>query len=77
MILNDCGIPVHPAANAVILIVADTGVVPVFVAVKAGIELFPDAGKPMAVLLFVQVNVVPATGPAKTTGLLAVPLHRI
>ena len=41
--------------------VAVTGVVPVLVAVKAGVFPEPLAASPIVVLEFVQANVVPAT----------------
>ena len=47
------------------VIVAVTGAVVLFVAVNDGISPDPLAARPMAVLLFVQVNVVPLTGPDK------------
>jgi hypothetical protein len=58
-------VPVQPFAVGVITMVAVIGVAPVFVAVKEGIFPDPLAARPMAVLLFVQVNVVPATGPVR------------
>ena len=36
-----------------------------FVAVKDGTGPFPLAARPIAVLLFVQLKLVPPTGPAK------------
>ena len=45
--------------------VAVMGVLVALVAVKAGMFPFPLAARPIAALLFVQVNVVPATGPDK------------
>ena len=47
------------------VIVALTGDVVAFVAVNEGILPEPFAPSPIAVLLFVQVNVVPLTGPDK------------
>jgi hypothetical protein len=49
----------------VIVIVAVIGDVVAFVAVNAGILPEPFAARPIAVLLFVHVNVVPLTGPDK------------
>jgi hypothetical protein len=52
---------------------AEIGIVIVLVAVNAGMLPDPLAASPMAVLLFVQVNVVPLTGPDKeVAGTLAV-----
>ena len=63
--LNVDGVPVHPFAVGVTVIVAVIGEVVAFVAVNEGISPDPFAGRPIAVLLFVQVNVVPLTGPDK------------
>jgi hypothetical protein len=49
----------------VIVIVAVIGDVVAFVAVNEGILPEPFAARPIAVLLFVHVNVVPLTGPDK------------
>jgi hypothetical protein len=49
----------------VTVIVAVIGDVVAFVAVNEGILPEPLAARPIAVLLFVQVNVVPLTGPDK------------
>jgi hypothetical protein len=51
------------------VIVAVTGTEVAFVAVKAGISPDPLAARPMVVLLFVQVKVVPGTDPV--TGVMA------
>jgi hypothetical protein len=55
--------PLHPLAVGVIVIVAVIGDVVALVAVNAGMSPEPLAASPMAVLLFVHVNVVPLTGP--------------
>jgi hypothetical protein len=54
---------VHPYAEGVIVMVAVTGTFKTLVAVNAGTSPVPFAPKPTAGLLFVQVNVVPDTGP--------------
>ena len=59
------GVPVHPFAVGVTIIVAATGAVVAFVAVNEGMLSEPLAARPIAGLLFVQVNVVPLTGPDK------------
>ena len=59
------GVPVHPFAVGVTVIVAVIGDVVALVAVNEGILPEPFAARPIAVLLFVQVNVVPLTGPDK------------
>jgi hypothetical protein len=57
---------VHPFAEGVIDMVAVTGTFKALVAVNAGTSPVPFAPKPIDVLLFVQVNVVPDTGPVIT-----------
>ena len=59
------GVPVHPFADGVIVIAAVAGEVVAFVAVNEATLPEPLAASPIAVLLFVQVNVVPLTGPDK------------
>jgi len=61
--VNVKGVPVHPLAVGVTVIVAVIGDVVAFVAVKEGTLPDPLPASPIAVLLFVQVNVVPVTGP--------------
>ena len=62
---NVVGAPVHPFADGVTVIVALIGKIVAFVVVNEGTLPEPLAARPMAVLLFVQVNVVPLTGPDK------------
>ena len=57
------GVPVHPFAVGVTVIVAVIGEAVAFVAVNEGTLPEPLAASPIAMLLFVQVNVVPLTGP--------------
>jgi hypothetical protein len=57
--------PVHPFADGVTVMVAVMGAVVALVAANEGISPGPPAARPMSVLLFVQVNVVPPTGPEK------------
>ena len=59
------------------VMIADIGAVPEFVARKAAMFPVPEAANPIAVLLFVQVNVPPAGVLAKlATGIVA-PLQTI
>ena len=53
----------HPFAVGVTVILADIGAVELLVAIKAGMLPDPLAGRPMAVLLFVQEKVVPVIDP--------------
>src|SRR4030095_5221240 len=65
VIVNVEGVPVHPFAAGVTVIVAVIGEVVALIAVNEGTLPEPLAPRPIAVLLFVQVNVVPLTGPDK------------
>ena len=65
MIVNVDGVPVQPFAVGVTLIVAVIGEAVALVAVNEGILPEPLAARPIDVLLFVHVNVVPLTGPEK------------
>jgi hypothetical protein len=58
-------VPLHPFAVGVTVIVAVTGDVVALAAVNVGTSPEPLAASPIAVLLFVHVNVVPLTGPDK------------
>ena len=63
--VNVDGVPVQPFAVGVTVIVVVIGEVVAFVAMNEGIFPEPLAARPMAVLVFVHVNVVPLTGPDK------------
>ena len=65
VIVNVFGAPVQPFAVGVTVIVAAIGEVVALVAVNEGILPEPLAARPIDVLLFVHVNVVPLTGPEK------------
>lgn len=69
--------PEQELAIGLIVIVAVKGVVPVFIAVNAGIEFVPEAGIPILVLLAVQLYAVPETEPAKLIWVLESPAQRI
>ena len=56
------------------MIVAVTGVIPVFTAVNEGMLPDPLAARPIDVLLLVQLNTVPATAPVKLAEVVE-PLH--
>jgi hypothetical protein len=77
VIANDCDMPGQPDADGVTVMVAVTGVVPVFIAVKAGISPLPFAAKPIDVLLFVQLKVEPLTAPEKLIRFVVAPLHKV
>ena len=63
--VNVDGVPVHPFAVGVTVIVEVIGEVVAFVAVNEGTLPEPLDPSPIAVLLLVQVNVAPLTGPDK------------
>ncbi len=75
MIVKVVGVPRHPFAFGVTVIVAITGVIPVFVVVKLGILPLPVAARPIDGVSFVQSKVVPFTLPVKGIVPLAMPLH--
>ena len=65
VIVNVVGVPWHPLAVGVTVIVAVMGEFVELVVVKEGTDEgpVPLAASPIAVLSFVQVKVVPDTGP--------------
>jgi len=69
------GIPVQPPALGVTVIVAVIAVAVAFTVVNAGIVPVPLAPSPIAVLLFVQLYVAPATLPLSVTAASVVPAH--
>ena len=75
--VNVWAAPGQPAADGVTVIVAVTGAVPVLIAANEGIFPLPDAAKPIDVLLFVQLKVVPLTAPEKATRFVEAPLHKV
>ena len=64
-------------AVGVTAIVAVIGLAVVFVALKAAIFPEPLPVKPIAVLLFVQVYVVPAVGLVNEEAVTVAPLHTV
>lgn len=77
VIVNVMAVPGQPAATGVTVMVAVTGALVVFVAVKLAIFPVPEAASPMLGVLFVQLNTVPATGLVKVTAVVAAPLHTV
>jgi hypothetical protein len=63
VIVNKNGVPIHPFANGITVIVAITGAVPALVAVKDGIFPVPFAASPMDGALLTHTKVEPDTGP--------------
>jgi len=70
-------VPVHPLTEGVTVIVAVTGVVPVFVAAKEAMFPLPLAASPMDGLLLVQSNEVPVTVSTKVMAVVEAPLHNV
>lgn len=77
VMVNVSGVPGQPAAVGVTVMVAVTGVLPLLLAVNAGIFPVPLAARPIEVLLFVQLKVVPAREPEKFTALVRAPSHNV
>ena len=77
VMVNVWAAPGQPAADGVTVIVAVTGVLVKLMAVNAGIFPLPDAAKPIDVLLFVQLKVVPLIAPEKVTRFVDAPLHKV
>ena len=77
VMVNVAGVPTQAPKAGVTVIVATTGAVPVFTAVKDAILPVPLAAKPMEGVLLVQLNVVPGTEPVKVTAAVAVLLHTV
>ena len=68
---------VPPGPTGVTVIVADIGAAVALVAVKLGILPVPAAANPIAGLLLVQLNTVPAITPVNVTGAVEAPLHTV
>ncbi len=82
VMVNEIGAPVHTApvvgeVTGVTVIVAVSGAFVAFVAVNEAISPLPDAARPMPVLLFVQLNTVPATEPLKVTAVVDEPVQTV
>lgn len=75
VMVNVLTAPGQPPADGVTVMMALTAVVPLLMAVNGLMFPFPLAGKPIDVLLFVQLKVVPATVPVNVIRLLRSPLH--
>ena len=79
MIVNVRAVPgqeVPPTVyTGVTVIVATKGVVPGFCAIKADILPLPLAARPIAGVLFVQLNTVPVTVPVNVTAAVLLSLH--
>ena len=73
--VNINAVPVQPFAEGITAIVATMGVVPVLVAVKDGMVVPLPLANPIAGMLFIHVNVVPATGPLKGIAKVVAPLQ--
>jgi hypothetical protein len=77
VIVYVCAGPGQPPAVGVTVIVAVTGAVPVFTAVKPGVFPEPEAARPIAVLLFVQAKVVVPTLLVNAEAATEPPLHTV
>jgi len=77
MMVNVSGAPVQLFADGVTVMVADTAVIPVLVAVNEAIFPFPVAANPIDEVLFVQSKDVPATVSTKLMAVVGAPLHNV
>ena len=77
MIVKLSGVPTQPADDGVTVIVPLIGAAVALVPVKDAILPLPEAPRPIAVLLFVQLKVVPATGLLKFAAAVNEPLHTV
>ena len=77
VMVNVCGVPGQPAADGITVIVAVTGALVKLITVNTGIFPLPFAAKPIVVLLFVQLKVVPLIAPEKATRFVEAPLHKV
>ena len=75
VMVNVNGVPVHPIADGVTVIVATTGTAVRFVAVNDGMFPVPLAASPIDGVLFVQAKVVPDTGLVKVIAAVVAPLQ--
>ena len=75
VIVKLIGVPAHPLAVGVTVIVATTGALVILVATKLAMLPLPAAASPIDGALLVQLNTVPATVPTKFTAAVLAPLH--
>ena len=71
------GVPLHPFAAAVAVMVAVTGLAVALVAVKEAMFPEPLAASPMEAVLFVQLKVAPAVVLVKLMAVVVEPLHNV
>lgn len=70
-------VPAQEYAAGVIVMVDVIGADVAFVAVNAGTLPVPDSVRPIELLLFVQLNVVPATAPESVVEATETPLQKV
>ena len=75
VIVKTDGIPIHPFAAGVTVMVAIAGAGPLLVATNAEIFPVPLAASPMDGAEFVHEKVVPATGPPNVIAEVVTPLQ--
>jgi hypothetical protein len=63
VIVNVCNCPTQPLKSGVTIIDVEFGKLEVFIAIKGGIFPCPVGGKPIEVLLFDQMKLVPCIFP--------------
>lgn len=72
-----CAVPLQPFAFGVTVMVATAAVAPVLTAANDAMLPLPDPARPMLVLLFVQLNVVPLVLPVNVTAVVFAPLQSV
>ena len=77
VITKEVATPAHPPLSAITEIVAEMGLVPLFVAVNEGKLPDPFDASPTAVLLLVQLKVAPAGVELKVEIGIMVPSHTV
>jgi hypothetical protein len=74
---KDEDVPEHPLAAGIMVMVAVIGPVVPLDAVKPGISPLPEAANPMDGSLFVQLKVVPVTGPDIVIAEVRAPVQKV
>ena len=77
VIVNVVDVPGQPLAEVLIVMVAVIGALVLLIAENDQMLPVPEAARPIDGVLFVQLNVVPATPPLNATTFVVAPLHNV
>ena len=77
VIVNVVDVPGQPLAEVLIVMVAVIGALVLLIAENDPMLPVPEAARPIDGVLFVQLNVVPATPPLNATTFVVAPLHNV